>query len=267
MSVYDFTSYKKFIESECERQGISYVDISESAGVQKSYLSQVLRRATHLSEDQAYGVATRLRLNDEELRYFLLLVREARAGRADFKRHLAESIEGIREEKANLGRRLISEKTARNESGREEHEYYLNGDVQALHMHFLIPEFQRHPDRLRIKLNLDLPDFERALDTLERLGLIERRASQIRIKKSFVHIEEGSTLSKQNHLVWRSWALTRKAKREAHDYQMTGMFTGDREAKHELRERIRNLIVDFQKNLRKVKDEKVFQLNIDLLDF
>mgnify|MGYP003347601145 CR=1 FL=1 len=76
MLIFSFDGYKAFLVALAEEQKITFAEIARMARVEPPYISVVLRKHAHLSIGQAIAIGRALKLNEEELDYFLLLVQK-----------------------------------------------------------------------------------------------------------------------------------------------------------------------------------------------
>ena len=83
VNIFDYTDYKAFIKAtEEERASLQRgfrSRLAETLECQNAYISQILNTHANFSLEQALKVTTFLQLKENETRYFMLLVDQARA--------------------------------------------------------------------------------------------------------------------------------------------------------------------------------------------
>ncbi len=269
--VFQYISYKKFISDSAKEQKIPSLKLCQSANIQPPFLSRVLRHDAHLNDQQLHSILKQLNItNEEEEDYIQLLLRYEKAyGHHEYKRLLKNRIDVIRNNKLELGERLdkekvqaISEKDIRSRV----YEYYINPKLQLIHMALLIPKYQKNVHQLKDVLSIEGEELGNLINTLVELKFAERKGQQTIAQTPHIHLGKNSILSSANHVMWRVEALKNLSATPSKDgYQFTATISANKEALAELREKIKELIVNYSKYLEDVPSEIVYQLNIDLL--
>lgn len=205
-SLYEFTDYRAFIESQIKSTDASWGLISKmavAAECQRSQLSRVLSGHMHLTLDQAFGLTEFWQLNADETQYFLKLVELARAGRKTYRDQLAKEISQIQKSQEDLSRRLS---LAPPPSTEVENFYYSNWIWAAIHILVSIPEYQT-VKRISEKLSIAPQMVEDALKKLNQFGLVERKGSAWIFTGQTTHLSKNSPHIVAHHSNWRSRAI------------------------------------------------------------
>jgi hypothetical protein len=263
--VFAHDDYKSFISAACTEAGIPFARVAEAAGMHRQYLTQVLKKKGHLSDEQAHRVGVFLGLADEALAYFLLLVQEAKSAHPATRRYFATRRAELRAAKESLSANLAAETTIVAPRAPEaEAEFFLDVDLQICHAHLFIPAFQKDPRLLLAKLRLEPAALDALLARLVALGLVESVGGQLRSRQPFLHLDKDSPISKQNHRNWRVYAAHVPLGRRPGELFFSSTVTSDRKARKRLIDALKAVIADFHQGLAATADEEAFQVNVDV---
>jgi uncharacterized protein (TIGR02147 family) len=171
MNLFDQNAYRPYLLALCERpdsRGLRK-QLSTAAGCQFSYFSQALHGRVHLTEEHLAGIATFLRLKDQETEYLLLLLRSEKAGTPTLRATLEK-------QKAKL---LTSQKSLKNRMSTGQPRlteadlgiYFTTWVPSAVHLLTTDAAF-RTADKIAERLKLPLSKITETLRFLERLGLV-----------------------------------------------------------------------------------------------
>lgn len=263
--IYKYTDYKKIIRYKTKEQQITFTALAEKCRMQKSFLSMVLNQEMHLSEEQAFYVAEVFGFNRDETEYFLLLLQLARASTAKFSPYIKSKIHQIRHEKQKLKDRLSPKTIKLNESNHiAYYDYYLNPLVQSIHMLLVIPKYQTSLQAIADRFSTTCEAVEKALSTLQKLGVVVHQAGRYESIIKSVHCDNGSQLSEQNHINARLQALQKKFLLAQHDYRFSAMISTDNTVKQKIVEEIKDMLSRCQALMQDSSPRDLYQLNIDL---
>ncbi|MGK5086566.1 TIGR02147 family protein [Bdellovibrionota bacterium FG-2] len=268
MSVFSIQDYKRFLKSALEIKKkkdstLSFSKLADYAKIQRSYLSQVLNGAPHLSADQLYLIAKRLGLGSEEIDYLLLLLEIERCTVPERQAELALKRDQIR------AKHLKTEKFIKHETVKvsAEHltQYYCDPHIPIAHMFLTIPKFQKNPEALVEKLDVSQEQFTRILSVLEDCGLIRFTPQGLEVLKPNLHLEKESPLARVNGTFFRLKAIDslQRAKSEE-DYFFTASFSATEALRTQIKERFLQFLKRQSKEIGDSPAEQVFQLNFDL---
>lgn len=266
-NLYHYSSYKAFLLDLSEAKDLSFVRLAEGANVQKQYMSAVLRKDAHLSEDQAFDLGCYLKFDEEELDYWLLLVRENKCARQSTRKHLKQKIDKVQSEKKQLSKNLpktvhvIDELVERNLE-----QYFFDSWLQQAHLNLFLPAFQKNLPALAQKLRITLADLKSKVQSLLELNLVQKQGDKYIAKSQSFHVDKNSILAEQNHRNWRVVALNSAPSSVLQNFRYTGSIVADEKSKAALVDKLKQVLSDFHKEVASAPEEKVFQLNFDVFD-
>jgi uncharacterized protein (TIGR02147 family) len=174
--------------------------MAKAADCQRSHLSRVLKGSSHLTLEQAAGLASFFVMSETESEYFLALVELERAGTPALKARFQKRIQRIRQEQENISTRLQISSLG---VDTQELTYYSAWQWIAVHIIVSIPAFQTIP---AISKRLSLPEDQvtQCLETLAEFGLVKKQASKWVFASQSVHLPKSSPLISIHHGNWRS---------------------------------------------------------------
>src|SRR5262245_46889647 len=111
MQLYSFQSYKLFLQSHLKaRQALdakfSFSWLADQAGVQRSYMSRVMKGQANLSSDQLYAAARALKLPPEERDYLLPLLEIDRCAVPERRQELEKTRDRLQQKKLSAAEAL-----------------------------------------------------------------------------------------------------------------------------------------------------------------
>ncbi|MFS4458014.1 DUF4423 domain-containing protein [Bdellovibrio sp. HCB2-146] len=262
MNIFEFKSYKDFLNSYCEQERGSLSRLAEAGECQKSYLSACLKGKGQLSLDQAYGMAEHLELSDFEQDYFFLLIEKEKAVTPKLRRRLEAKAKDMARESFRLKNQqkdslIISEVSS------DVGVYYATWLTTAIHTLTSIPRFQTAP-MLAKRLNLTIETVTPVLNYLLKMQMIEKSGDKYRWNSANIHLADNSTWISVHHSNWRTRATEniQKHDKEATHYSAVQSFSEQDFEK--LKRKIAGFITEFNKVSDPSDPEEAFCLNIDL---
>lgn len=263
--IYKFSDYKEFLQNFCEVNEITFSKVAEAARVHRQYLTQVFKQKAHLSEEQAFHAGSFLGLAEEELDYFLLLVREAKTGVGLARNYLAKKRQEIQKKKAQETIELPRETVVvPKPAGHDFMDYYLDLKLQLCHAYLFLPRYQQDLPALAQALRLSSEALEIVLRKLETLDLAAKDKHGWTSRTAFLHLEKGSTLSTQNHRNWRLLAANLPVLDQDANLFFSTTVISEEKVKLQLMAQLRKVLAQFHKSLPPTKNEEVFQVNVDV---
>lgn len=265
--IYEHNSYRKIVREQLLRTKTSYDTLCTNIQVAKPYLSRVLNEKANLSDEQLFKTCKFFNFNKDETEFIINLLLLEKSENPHYKKYLSTKIEKIKEEKLSLKNRLSSTPAhSGNFSDDNLFHYYTNPKTQILHMLLGVPHVSKDKQNLSKVLSVNIQELSQMLGVLEALGLIKWESDVITLLKNTLHLDENHPLSTQNHLVWRLHVLPNNISNKKNNYRFTATVLADEKHLQILKQKIKDLVVDYSKLLTTSKDEKVFQFNIDIID-
>ena len=193
-TIYKYLEYRNFIREFVEKKKrfgdkITYESLANSLRIQKSYLSKVLSGKARLSSDQAYLLAKFLKLDNEELEYFNLLIELDSTSLEIRKKEISKKIEAIQNKKNRPKEHLNSDKIFNDP---DTSKYYFDPLHQLIHVALTIKEFQKEPEKLLKSLNISKERLNHVLTNLEKMQVISIHNKKVEVLIDNVHLDEDS---------------------------------------------------------------------------
>ena len=251
---------KQSLEERKKRLGksVSSQDMASYVKVQKTYLSAVLAKRAHLSEDQMYLSCKYLKIPELQQQYFSLLHQTQRSG-------CEERIEVLGREIVAIEKKL---------SGTDGHlnintepdlmdEYYLEPVHLLVHMYLTINSVSKDFTKITSALNINLEELNKIIDNLIAMRILEQAPEGLKILKETVHMNTDHKLFKAHKKLMRLKSLE-KVNRSDDSYSLSVTFSAD-EATHK---KIKAAFMDFLNTAHELVEsapaQEVYQLNFDL---
>lgn len=274
MSFFSHSSYKDILKGLVSKdQGLSFgrqvrfTDLAEAAGVQKTYLSRALNTdEVHLSADQLFLAIEYLGLGPEE-RDFTMLLHEWERARVYSRKHiLEEKIRSTREKNNRTDKHII---TKTKEVGHDKRAaYYLDPNMQIVHMMFTLSHLRAQPDRIREALQLSVSGFDFIVSQLVDLSFLKSTQTGYIVCEPHVHLSSTSLLHKPYQMLNKIKLLENIGKGSHSDnYHFNVYISADERTRNELRNRFYIFLKDAEKLIRNAPSDEVYQMCFDLVQW
>lgn len=246
MRVYDAKDYKHYLRQTIAANKATrgyQARLAEAAGCQKTYLSQVIHTAVHLTPDHGIGLCNFWRLGPDETSFFLDLVHLERSATKELRSYLSARLDRARAGAATLTREL-KKPALEGEGARLA--YYGAWYLSAIHVLVSIPDEAGGWTAVRIATRLRLPEplVKDSLTRLEEMGMVARSGSGWTSVQRDIHLPGESALTALNHFNWRHRALTRLQEGGSNGLHYTAVHTLSRDDITRVRDCIRQCIMD-----------------------
>jgi uncharacterized protein (TIGR02147 family) len=271
MNIYLVRDYRQILRQLVELRRLhdpraNFQSLAKAARIQKSYMSKVVTGRAHLTTDQMFLVCRHLELDGEAARYLELLLEWERTGVEVRRRELSRLIEEARAPHLESQAHLLAEPVTVSTGGLTD--YYLDPLNQIVHVCLFIEAFRKDSALLARELHQPPERIVGALSTLERLGLVRRRAGKgagWELVTTNLHLTRQSPVYRP----WRSqlklMALTRLDMMQATDsYSFANVFSGDRATFEAIRVKFLEFLKDADQMIKPAPDRNVFQMSFDL---
>lgn len=273
MNIYSSDDYRAILSKVVDerkklRIPITYAAMAENIRVQKPYVSKVLSGLADFNNDQLYMACQYLDFRPEEIQYMLKLLDYEKCWYPERKELLEEEIEEIRRQKRDTGK--VIEKSVKQmdalEFDRSEFaDYYLNPDIQLIHIHLCIEKYRDDPES--IKYVLDIPDvrFENALLKLEKMGLIEIKDDKIKILVNSLHLPKDSVLLAPHQVMMKQKSLSHLNNLSADEKKLFSVtFSSNEKARAKIEEAFNEFIGKVRTISMEGAPDECYQLNFEL---
>ncbi len=247
-------------------KSLTYQSLAEATRIPKSYLSKVLSETANLNADQAYSLGKELHLDNNELKYFLLLLERDRSSLKARQEELQVEIEAIQQKHLQTQNYL-------SHANPTEHcvdlaPYYHTPWAQIVHIGLTVPRFATNPELLRITLKMESHEFLRTLRVLESIKLIIPGANGYETKMPRTHLTPDSP-----H--YHPWKLQQDAlvsaaflnKQDQRHYGFNVTFSCTEKLRTEIRRKFLEFIKSVEEQSVLAPAEQVLQLRFDLFSW
>lgn len=273
MNIFKENNYKKVILKRFEERkklletDITFTRIAESAGVQKTYFSKMLKdELTHLNSDQLYLTCQRLQMQEEEIEYVQLLLERDRTQVKARKMNIQQRIDSIRKAR-NLSDKYIKTKHKQTpEVGNRFLEYFLDPMAQLIFVYFTIKAYRNSPRDLITKLEIEEKKFTEILNLLNELELISVRDGRVIVNEQTTFLPSDSKFGQLYTMQMRDLSYQQLKKSDpSNRYSLSLLFSADEGMLKRLRERFLAWLEELQQEIAAAEPTDVFQLNFDLV--
>ena len=244
-------------------EGVTFQSLALGMGIQKSYLSQVMKGKANLNIDQAYLLAEHLGMSDSESQYFFLLIEIERSGVAARKKQLKLQAKQIQSEQLKTENKIKT--NVADLPSVEQHQYYLNPSIQLIHIALSIPKYSSNPKLLSVDLNFSESQVEEALQFLEKHGFISINASKIVKEPVNAHLPPSSEIYPAWKNQVRLMAQNKTVLNDPSNYQFSVFFTSNEAARSRIQAILLEAIESIQKEVQTSEPENLYQMNMDLI--
>lgn len=260
LSVFNYLEYKAFLRDVIrgESRG-GTARLARSAGCQPSYLSQVLTRKMHLSDDQLFGISLSLSLDSLESEYLLELLHLEKAVSGAFRERTRAKLKKIKEEGQGIGKRIKREENL----NEEDQQYYYSSWIPAVvHVCTDIPHLQA-AEAIAGHLQLPKSIIERTLARLEKMKLVTKKENRWVHSGKSSHVDRRSPYFLAHHQNWRNYSLAAASKTDEGGICFSGIYAISESDFEKLKEKILTYIADVNQTVSKSPSERVVCFNCD----
>lgn len=264
MDLFREQNYKQFLTGRIQAypakgHGIRS-ELAQSLGCQTSYLSRVLNGDAHLSLEQALAAARFFELNQEETRYFLLLVQIARAGNHDLERHFQAQLDQIAQKRLSLKERLAVSEAL---SPEDHNTYFGNWYYSAVHALVSVPRYQELSE-LAKRLQITRAKTKEILDFLLSRGLIKKDKDRYLVGTRRLHLSAQSSMVSRHHTNWRMRAIHSLDTGREQDLHYSSVVTCTEKDALKIKTLMVEAIEKIRATVKDAKDEELFSYSLDL---
>lgn len=263
MTIYDFDSYKAYINHRIQhlpRKGRGeYLKLAVVLGVHSSMVSHVFKGNAQISVEQGLKIAVHFYLNAMETDFLVALIHLERAADRPTQDYFREKLRVLRVKQLDLSERVDATQTLdeKDQATFYSHWYYLG--VQILTS---IPGFQ-NPAAIADQLRLPREKVLEALDFLVRTGLCIREGEEYKVGITRTYVKRDSPLVSRHHSNWRMRVMQQYPDIRNEELVFTCPTSISNHDFRMIREKLAQLIEDFNKTIAPSKDEEFACLNID----
>lgn len=272
MQFYEFSDYRDLLKVRIDEKrvllaGYNYQDLAKACRVQKAYLSRVFRHDADLSQDQLYLACEFLGLHQDQRRFVFVLHELCRSTLLKRRAELQSEIEDLRT-KALGTERHIRTKSVSVDAADRLVPYFLDPDVQLVHMFLTVKRYRENLEDIRSKLSLSPAQLSSILTTLERLELVAIRGNSIEVLQDALHLPTSSELFRPYRLLLRNKVLAKMQSLPSDQGQFISVvFSASHGTERTIRERFLQVLRETEDQVRESRTDRVYQMTFDLFSW
>lgn len=246
MNQYSFFSCSDYREClELERESLkehfpdqySIQEMATYCQIHRSYLSKVIHKKAHLSEDQLFLAKKYLNLDEAKDDFIELLYKYQRTELPERKKVLEKQIKKINDKDLHV-KKSQREKIRKSLTPKQKERYFLDPYAQIFHMLITIREYQENPKKILESLQITQNVYVKTINFLEELGVIEFKNKKIVLHIPEVTLSFSSPVTEAYHSLARDRGHSRMlgvSKEERNIYTL--LFTTDQSTHQVIRKR------------------------------
>jgi uncharacterized protein (TIGR02147 family) len=263
MNLYEYFSYKTYLIDLVSQTNIKVSALSEMAGCNRSYFSQMINGKVQLTSDHIINLAEGLDFSELEKEYFITLCLLERSSLINTKDVLEKKLNRLRQKNLVLSKKIKDEGKSFELTDEMKGEYYSSWVYGQIHILTSIEEFQT-PESIALKLNISLNSVKKILNRLRDMQLVLKKENNYIHQARNLHIPHISPHNVVNHMNWRMRAIQKV--QEDNGIHYTAAFSLSKKDIPVLKAQL----LDFIKKQREVigasGTEEVYCFNCDLFD-
>ncbi len=251
-------------------KAFNFQNLALACRVQKTYITRFFKGDAHLNNDQLYAACNYLKFSDAECSYIELLHAYERSAftqrKTELKKQILKRAHELGKTQNFLSSQEIDSLTL---SSKDISEYYLDPWLHVVHMFLTIPIFSEQPELLIDRLLLKKEHFNRILDKLLRLGIVDFSSGKCRVTKKNLHLDADNAIFPAYTRSMRLAALAQSERNQADDnYQLSVLFSATPEVKQQIKEKFLNFVKEASSLVESTETpNQVYMMNFDLLRF
>jgi hypothetical protein len=270
--IYESADYKKILvqaltdkKTHVSKQ-FTFQNMAEHCGVQKTYLSKVLNREGHLTEDQLYLACDYLGFSEDETNYVALVYAHEKSIVPKRREILKKKIESFQNQNRKTEKRIAV--TAVEDSSPHIMTYHLDPYFPLIHVFLTIRKYASDVRRISEALAISESQLNYYLTRLEQMGIVRFQAQRFEVLKDNIHLPQDSALYTAFRTRMRIKALEKMDRSPAAEsYSFSVVFSSIPQVRQKIQTLILNTIKESQELVSKGKEEEIYQMNIDLLNW
>lgn len=266
MSVFEYESYKKFVNSWVSEQpkagyGV-FSRMAEHLTTNSVTISQIFKGERDLSLEQAAKLCQFLGLGTLESDFFLLLVQRHRAGSDDLKRIFTRQLDELRLRGQAIKNRIAHEQL----SDQDKAIFYSSWYFIATWLAATLPEYSSMQTLAR-HFNVPENTLSDVMGFLLSKGLLVRKNGRIEFGTNVIHVPHDSPFVVKHHMNWRMKAIQAMDQRKETNLHYSSPMLMSNDVRKKMREELVQFIQRQTKKVADSKSESLVCLNIDFFDY
>lgn len=263
MDIFDFDSYKKWVNSRIEalpsKGRGQYRRLSEKLRTNSTIIHQVFKGDRDLTPEQAILLSEYFGLTQAEQRFLLLLVNHSRAASAKYQQILKNEILESRRASKEIRNRVAQDFRLTEEAKAV---VYSNWYYLAIWSLVAIEGYQSS-ESISSKLGLPRETIQNAIDKLLEFGLLILKQSKLSIGPALLHLEAFSPHIARHHQNWRLQAFRKYETLDPQNLFYTAPITLSEKTAEKIRQNVLKMIGETIELVKDSPSEKLVCLCID----
>lgn len=264
LNLFQYSSYldwmQALVEKNRDHRGY-HKAMSEAAGCQPSFLSQVFRSKTHLTPDQAAGLCDFWLFTSDETEYFISLVHFERSGSKKYRQILKQKLKALRQANSEVSKRVPHRGTLELEL---QAKYYADWPWAIIHIMTSVPKYQ-DPTTIAAILGIDLEYVLRILKELRSMNLVVQTGQKWTIGSNLLHLDRASPFNMINQKNFRQFSQNSLSRDKPDDLHFCAVYGLSEKAYKTIRETLLNSITSVNQAVLESKEEQAACLTLDLV--
>lgn len=259
-NIYDFRTYRAYLKFRVKMgpRGTATA-ISRHLNVKPAFVSQVLSKKGHLSQEQAEKLNGFLHHGRLESRYFLLILNKERAGTRSLQKFYDGQINEEQKSRLNLLKRVGALGRVNEDQAAI---YYSSWTFGAIHIALSLPRIKT-ATALSQKLQLPLELVRENLNFLCQAGLVEKAGDAYKVLKPHLRLGRDRGYILNHHRNWRLRSLKSLQEEDLRDLHYSGVIPLSKADAISLKDRLLEMIKDHTSIIKSSSEETLFNYNID----
>lgn len=270
MSVFKHLKYQSALEEVVKNRKTGESEtrftlrrLAEEAGLQPSFLTNVLKERFDFNADQLYAVCEVLELTAVERRYLTLLLDFQRSTNKSRRGELKKEIDDLRAQNQKTEKHISARPVALNSDAMAE--YYLDPFVQLAHVHLSLPPYTENPNALCGALGVSKSHLSKIFDVLTRIGYVVSEAGRIRVVAQNKHLPKENPLCDPHQALMRLKSIDQLSRLKSDNkYSFSVTLSGTEETRTRLQDEFLAFLKKAEAIVKPARAEKAFQMNFDL---
>jgi uncharacterized protein (TIGR02147 family) len=210
MSIFSYIDYRTYLKETLKAKPKSgYGEMSKwaaSCQIHGALMSLILKGERELSIEQAFSLGKYLQLTLLELEYFIQLVQLERAATSDFKKHIQDKLNQLKNEATKVKKRFQHESELSEEARLI---FYSSFLYSAIRLFCDIEKEGVSIDQIISKFKMTRAEVIPKLDFLNQVGLIVENKGKYKMGPARTLVSRDSLHVLKHHQNWRLQALLR----------------------------------------------------------
>ena len=259
-SIFELMDYKKYLRQKIDEGPRGELSrLSEIAGCQRSYLSQVIAGKPHLTSEQAYRLSEGWNHSDLERDYFLTLLEIKKTTDSAYLAYLKTKIDSIRKVALDLGK-VMNRPDPTEDSINQV--YYSSWLYSALHIATSI-DGGMTTSALSQRFGAPQVSTEKILKKLEEFNYVKKKGSSWIFSGGQKHLNKENKFIHQHHMNWRMKAMQANVENSDNGFHFTNIQAISLQDFEKLKEQLLRNLSDFQQVANPSPSEILINFNFD----